>query len=227
MPDHFYPQTGQLKRRDIDAKIDKIKRQRGGSILSEIPLPRTLSLSVLANGEISGYFSTPYVFSITDQKDILLSSLRLIIFNLTFLRSQELIGLEPKNYVASTNAKTKVGLVRNLSHKSYYFSTEYSSFRNQIMDLLKNNMSFIAPPTSDLPENIRGIYQKAFIDKKETLDKNVYNLYNNCNDEEKTHIQKVFSTLIYEYCKIRDKENYLETLFNELKSIITSPDYEV
>ena len=234
MPNHFYPQKRYVEKSPERAKWDRIKRYRGGSTLQKVALPKTLSLTILSSGEILGYLTIPYIMANenslneTKQREIILSSLSLIIFNIQFLRANKLISLEPKNYVASRNAlKSDYGYVHNLSKAIFCFSDEYPAFRKQIMDLLKNNMSFIRPTENDLPENISKIYREVFLNKNETIPENEFSFYNLASEDQKLHIQKIFSTLVYEYCKIRDNEQYLKPLYSEIRTLIKSPSIQI
>lgn len=204
---------------EIDKVLKKVHKERGGLLKQCTPLPKTLSLRIMSNSDTSAYIAFPTTQNkVIGEGDnyIYDSTIKLILFNLSFLKSKGLISLDPKKYIVSRNAKLKPGAVKNLTTQSVCLNTDYEFFREQVAEVIKNNLSFIAPTSQDLPDKIRTSYEREF------KNNNPNNIYGICKTEEsKLYVQKLFLHLLREYISIRDNKDYLLDLYKEILSIIS------
>ena len=218
-----------LNTKEIGRITKKLHEERGGHLKQRLPLPKTLSLKILSNGSTSAYISTPTTPNnpIGEGADLAYdTTIRIILFNLSFIRSKGLINLDPSKYVATRNAKLKTGSANGITKEGVSLDLDYNSFRDQIIKVLLDNIFYVKPNLEDLPEKLSTSVQEEFKNIT-TAGENITSIYNLCkNDESKLYLQKLFLHLLKEYVAIRDNEKYLLDLYKDVMSITTKTNKE-
>lgn len=195
----------------------------------KLPLPTTLTLSIIKQTSIDACFVQPYIQSNYDtivsqfNSDFAKICIDLIAYNLKFIKEQDIIN-NHKDYARNKIPRNSTTNVYGINNTKQVFSENYSEFRTQIMNLLKNNMSYLVPP-QDTPSY--KLFVKHFLNEGNTLVDNKNNIYKLPITVDKIKYERAFLSLVNTFCKIRDDEKYLEPLFNNLQKLINNENVNI
>lgn len=207
--------------RNTERSVSKLKVEaKNKSIIrKKLTLPTIVSLGTYVKKTGNANFFLPYIKNDTESDNANLyidqanASFSIVNFNLSFLEESDLIN-NHENYYNNVLRTQIKPYVYGLDNKIGKFANTYQDFENQILNIIKDNISFIVPNENTIAFKVclKNCNDTEIINNSKSI-------YNILNKEKQLKCERIFLNLVNLYCKIRDNENFLETLFNDIQKL--------
>ena len=196
----------------------KVESKNKAIIKKLLTLPTIVSLGTYSKSFGDANFFSPYIKNDTDSDNTHLyidrasASLNIIASNLSFIEELNMIN-NYENYFNKSLRKHIKAYIYGVDNKIGKFADDYDSFKNQILNVLKDNIAFIVPNKDTL------VYKAVAKSCSEDFLDNSKSVYDSLDKKQKMQCERLFLKVANLYTKIFKNEKNLDTLYNDIKKL--------